>query len=222
MIAQRFRRAPVRPLDVMFAAGSHVAILRYLWRTGGADTGRAIGRAVGVSHHIVHRALQPIGAQGILDVERQGRSIVYRLNKEHWLVRKGLNPLFAAEAEVHAAIGIAVRRAARVPVRSVILFGSEARGAARSGSDIDLVCLTASEATRAAAESNLMAATGKIRRQFGRPLSVIVWSVADFASRYQRRDRLVREIIETGWVVAGESLSEVTRVGGTERHSNKA
>ncbi len=71
----------------------------------------------------------------------------------------------------------------------------------------------------APAESNLTAAAGKIRRQFGRPLPVIVWSVADFASRYQHRDRL-REIIETGWVISGESLSEVTRVSGTERHPN--
>jgi predicted nucleotidyltransferase len=222
MIAQRVRRIPVRPLDLVFAAGSHVAMLRYLWRTGGADTGRAIGRAVGLSHHIVHRALQPLGSQGILDVERQGRAILYRLNKEHWLVRKGLHPLFAAEADVHAAIGKAVRRAARVPVRAVILFGSEARGDARADSDVDLVCLTASEATRTAAESNLTAAAGQIRRQFGRPMAVVVWSAADFARRYRRRDRLVREIVETGWVIAGESLSEVTRPSGAERHSHKA
>lgn len=193
----------------MFAAGSHVAILRYLWRTGGAHTGRAIGRAVDLSHHVVHRALQPISAQGVVDVERQGRSIVYRLNKEHWLVREGLAPLFAAEAGVHAAIGTAVCRAARLPVRSVILFGSEARGEPRADSDVDLVCLTAWPATRAAAEANLTAAAGEFRREFGRRMSIVVWSAADFARRYRRRNRLVREIAETGWVIAGESLSKV-------------
>lgn len=209
MTAQRIRRIPVRPLDLMFAAGSHVAILRYLWQTGGAHTGRAVGRAVGLSHHVVHRALQPIGAQGVLDVERQGRSIVYRLNKEHWLVREGLAPLFAAEAGVHAAIGTAVRQAAHVPVRSVILFGSEARGEVRADSDVDLVCLTARPGNRAAAEANLIEAAGQIGREFGRRMSIVVWSAADFARRYRRRDRLVREIAETGWVIAGESLSRV-------------
>jgi predicted nucleotidyltransferase len=209
MTAQRLHRVPAQPLDLVFAAGSHVAILRYLWRTGGAHTGRAIGRAVGLSHHVVHRALQPIGGRGVVDVERQGRSLLYRLNKEHWLVREGLAPLFAAEAGVHAAIGAAVRRAARVPVRCVILFGSEARGEPGSDSDVDLVCLTALPATRAVAETNLTAAAGEFRREFGRRMSIVVWSVADFARRYRRRNRLVREIAETGWVIAGESLSRV-------------
>jgi len=222
MSAQGVLGSQIRPLDLVFATGSHVAMLRYLWRTGGADTGRAIGRAIGVSHHVVHRALPPLGAQGILDVERQGRSILYRLNKDHWLVRKGLQPLFAAEADVHAAIGKALRRAARVPVRAVILYGSEARGDARADSDIDLVCLTASQAARTVAENNLIAAAGRIRRQFGRRMAVVVWSVADFAGRYRRRDRLVREIVETGWVIAGEALSEVIRPSGPERHSHKA
>lgn len=89
MTDQRVRRTPVRSLDLMFAAGSRVAILRCLWWTSGAHTGRAIGRAVVLSHHVVHRALQPIGAQGVWDVKSQGRSIVYRLNQEHWLVREG-------------------------------------------------------------------------------------------------------------------------------------
>jgi predicted nucleotidyltransferase len=209
MTTQRLRRIPFQPLDLIFAAGSHVRILRYLWRTGGAHTGRAIGRAVGLSHHVVHRALQPIGAQGVPDVERQGRSIVYRLNQEHWLVREGLARLFAAEAEIHAAIGTSVRRAARVRVPSVILFGSEARGETRADSDVDLVCLAASPANRSAAEANLTAAAGQMRREFGRRMSILVWSAADFARRYRRRDRLVREVAGTGWVIAGESLSQV-------------
>jgi hypothetical protein len=44
---------------------------------------------------------------------------------------------------------------------------------------------------------------------FGRRLSVAVWTAADFARRYRHRDGLVREIVETGWVIAGAPLSEV-------------
>jgi predicted nucleotidyltransferase len=102
-----------------------------------------------------------------------------------------------------------VRQAAGVPVRTVILFGSEARRKARSDSDIDVVRLTESAPIRTVAEANLAAAAGGIRRQFGRRLSVLVWDARVFARRYRARDRLVREIVDTGWVIAGAALSEL-------------
>lgn len=102
-----------------------------------------------------------------------------------------------------------MRQAAGVPVRTVILFGSEARRKARSDSDIDVVRLTESAPIRTVAEANLAAAAGGIRRQFGRRLSVLVWDARVFARRYRARDRLVREIVDTGWVIAGAALSEL-------------
>jgi predicted nucleotidyltransferase/DNA-binding transcriptional ArsR family regulator len=209
MKSHRVYRDMLRHLDTVFATGSHVVVLRYLCRTGGAHTGRAIGRAIGLSHHVVHRALSPLAALGMLDAERQGRSIVYRLNEHHWLVRDGLRPLYAAEAGLHPLLGEAVRQAAGVPVRAVILFGSEGRGEARADSDVDIACLTHGRKASAAAEDNLTKAAASLRRQFGRRLSVLVWDAREFARRYQARDRLAREIADTGWTIAGAALGEL-------------
>jgi hypothetical protein len=38
-----------------------------------------------------------------------------------------------------------------------------------------------------------------------------VLPAVEFARRYRRRDRLAREIVETGWVIAGEPFSEVLK-----------
>jgi predicted nucleotidyltransferase len=137
--------------------------------------------------------------------------MAYRLNEDHWLVRTGIRPLFEAEAGFFATVGDAVRKAAGVPVRSVILFGSVARGEADAGSDIDLLCLTASAAAVAETERNLSEGAPAVRREFGRRVSVLVLPAAEFGRRYRRRDRLSREIVESGWVIAGDSLSEVLR-----------
>ena len=51
----------------------------------------------------------------------------------------------------------------------------------------------------------------ELRRQFGRRLSLTVWPVSEFARRYRDRNRLVREIVETGQVIAGAPLAEVLR-----------
>ncbi|MBI2072372.1 MAG: nucleotidyltransferase domain-containing protein, partial [Gemmatimonadetes bacterium] len=119
-------------------------ILRYLCRAGGEHTGRAIGRAVQVSHPAIHRALRTLAARAMVQAVRHGPAIAYRLNEDHWLVRTGLRPLFDAEAAFLAEVGGAVQKAAGVPVRSVVLFGSVARGEASPESDLDLLCLTAS------------------------------------------------------------------------------
>jgi predicted nucleotidyltransferase len=149
--------------------------------------------------------------RGMVQSVRHGPAISYRLNEDHWLVKTGLRPLFDGESNFLTAIGEAVQKVAGVPMRSVIVFGSVARGEAAAVSDIDLLCLTEKEAARAEAEQNLADKATDLRRQFGRRLSVMVLPAAEFARRYQERDQLAREIVETGWVVAGDPLGEVLR-----------
>ncbi len=186
-------------------------ILRYLCRIGGAHTGRAIGQALQLSHSAVHRALRPLTVRHIVDAEPQGRVILYRLNEEHWLVQTGLRPLFEAEIGFFPRLGAAVQTAAKVPLRSVILFGSLARGDAKPESDIDLLCLTRTFQTREAAEANLHAAAPALLRQFGRQIFCLVWSVPTFRRRHRSGDPLVREIMNTGDAIAGATLTQVIR-----------
>jgi predicted nucleotidyltransferase len=91
----------------------------------------------------------------------------------------------------------------------VIVFGSVARGDAVAESDIDLLCLTVRADDGAKADRNLTEGAVALRHQFGRRLSVLVLPAAEFVRRYRRKERLVREAVETGWAVAGEPLSGV-------------
>lgn len=198
-------------LDEALGGTPHVRILRYLCRAGGEHTGRAIGRAVQVSHPAVHRTLRALAGRAMVQAVRHGAAIAYRLNEDHWLIRTGIRPLFDAESAFLSIVGEAVRQAAGVPVRSVLVFGSVARGGAGPDSDMDLLCLAARATEVPDAERNLAEAAAALRRQFGRRLSVMVLPAVEFARRYRRRERLSREIVETGWVVAGDSVSEVLR-----------
>lgn len=201
--------APGGLLDEALGRTPHVKILRYLCRAGGEHTGRAISRAVHISHPAVHRALRTLAGREIVQAVRHGPAISYQLNEEHWLVRTGIRPLFDAESTFFTAVGEAVRKAAGVPVRSVIVFGSVARGDAVAESDIDLLCLTVRADDGAKADRNLTEGAVALRHQFGRRLSVLVLPAAEFVRRYRRKERLVREAVETGWAVAGEPLSGV-------------
>jgi predicted nucleotidyltransferase len=147
----------------------------------------------------------------MVEAVRHGPAIAYRLNEDHWLVRGGIRPLFDVEAAFFVEVGEAVQKAAGARVRSVVLFGSVARGEAGSGSDMDLLCLTAGAASSAEVERKLLEAAPGLRRRFGRRFSVMVLPAVEFARRYRRRDRLAREVVEAGWVIAGDPLSEVLR-----------
>jgi predicted nucleotidyltransferase len=203
--------APQGALDAVWGEAPAMRILRYLCRVGGIHSGRAIGQALRLSHSAVHRALRPLTSRQIVDAESQGRAILYRLNEEHWLVQTGIRPLFEAESSFFPRLGEAVRTAAKVPLRSVILFGSLARGETRPESDIDLLCLAATSGTRETAEANLHAAAPSLQRQFGRPVSCLVWSTRQFQSRYRLGDPLVREILNTGDAIAGVTLAHAIR-----------
>ncbi len=203
--------APQGVLDTIWGEALAMRILRYLCRAGGAHTGRAIGQAVQLSHSAVHRALEPLTVREIVDAEPQGRAILYRLNEEHWLVRTGLRPLFEAELGFFPRLGEAIQAAAKVPLRSVILFGSVARGDARPDSDIDLLSLTMTSDTQETGEAHLLAAAPSLRRQFGRPISCLVWSAGEFMRRFRADDPLVRDILNTGDTIAGATLSQLIR-----------
>jgi predicted nucleotidyltransferase len=150
-------------------------------------------------------------ARQIVDAETQGRAILYRLNEVHWLVQTGLRPLFEAEIRFFPCLGEAIQTAAKVPLRSVILFGSLARGDARPESDIDLLCLAMTTDIRETAEANLHTAAPSLQRRFGRPISCLVWSTREFLRRYRSGDPLVREIMNTGDAIAGATLTHVLR-----------
>jgi len=198
-------------LDEALGSTPHVRILRYLCRAGGEHTGRAIGRAIQVSHPSVHHALRTLAGRGMVHAIRHGPAIAYRLNEDHWLIRRGLLPLFEVEAAFLTTLAEATRSAAKVPVRSVLVFGSVARGEAGPQSDIDLLCLTSNATAAGEAERNLAEAGPSLRRQFGRRVLAMVLPAAELARRYRRRHELTREIVETGWVIAGDSMSEVFR-----------
>lgn len=196
-------------LDEILGRTPHVRVLRFLCRVPGAHSGRAIARATGVSHPAVHRVLRTLAGRGMAAARRHGRALAYALNTDHWLVRDGLAPLFATEEAWLREVGAEVRKAVALPVRSILLFGSAARGDASAESDLDVLCLLKHVRQVPAAERALAPHGDRFRRRFGRDLSVMVMGAGAFRRRFRRRERLVREIVETGWVIDGAPVAEV-------------
>lgn len=130
-----------RALDDLFAAGSHVRVLRALLELpdGLTVSGRDIARRAGVSQPTAAEVLRALEDQGLLIVGRRPRAAYYRLNPDHVLAPM-LAEIFVRESEVRADLERRVASAiAGLPdVEAAYLFGSAARGDMRPSSDIDV------------------------------------------------------------------------------------
>ena len=140
MIAFPFTRLD-RPLDDVFATGSHVRVLRALDQLpdGLTVSGRDIARRAGVSQPTAANVLRTLEDQGLLIVGRRPRAAYYRLNPEHVLAPL-LSEIFARERQVRADLErrIADGLTGLRQVEAAYLFGSAARGDMRPDSDIDV------------------------------------------------------------------------------------
>lgn len=136
----------IRPLDDILSSQAKVAALRVLANSPVGLTGREIARRAGIAHGHISRVLRELTGAGIIAEQHVGRSCLYSYDDRSALSRQ-LKQLFVHEDRRFRDV---VRQLAKdTPgLQSIMLFGSEARGAAGAKSDTD-VLLVVDKATEA-------------------------------------------------------------------------
>ena len=84
-------------MDPMFAASSHVPVLRALLATTEGMIGRHVARAAEVNHQTCANRLARLTALGIVTRHIAGRAQMFHLNRGSPLVHDLLVPLFSCE-----------------------------------------------------------------------------------------------------------------------------
>jgi len=159
-----------RPLDDLFATGSHIRVLRALAALPGSAgaSGREVARRAGVSAPTARDALASLVDQGLVRVARSLGSASYRLDADHVLAPL-VYEMFARERGMRDALerdlSAALRRLG--DIETAYLFGSAARGDMLPHSDID-VAVTSSKAVP---EEN--ADLERLQRKYGNRVNVI-------------------------------------------------
>jgi predicted nucleotidyltransferase len=199
-----------QPLDDILSCGTKVAILRLLCLRGGSYTGREIARQTGLSASNTARALHELTAALMVEAQPIGRAIAYRLtDSEAPLVRR-LRELFGEEQARRQQAAEAIAR--RVPgFVSLILFGSEARGAAKATSDTDLLVIVEGRTEELDAQVD-----GILLKESLEQLLQSSWLIADLQEvvRWEEeRSEFWHNIVSEGVVLSGASLERLRRHG---------
>jgi predicted nucleotidyltransferase len=174
--------------------GARGAVLAALLRTDAPLTGRQIHAMVSDDYSLwtVQEAVKALTQLGLVNTRTIGRAGVHTINDDHVAVtplRALLDPITALTDTVREAVGD--------DVKTVILFGSIARGETKRHSDVDLAVIApAGWDGRADLED-------AVRTRLGNNCDVLVFTSEDFARLSSTGEPVVREIVTTGVALFG-------------------
>ena len=199
-----------RPLNWVFAASSHLAVLRVLKDTREGMSGRAVARAAGFTHQACRQAIAKLETMGIIRRQGAGKTQLIQLNFDNLLVQEAILPLFEAEKKAMGSLRSSVRKEFEGRALSATVFGSVARKEEEPGSDLDLL-LVAPKGSRDDLLEKAASLGRKTLAQYGLRVSPIVMTVAEARQRARRSEPLLANILSEGVDVLESRLEDVIR-----------
>ncbi len=193
-------------LENILGSNSKVAVLRVLLQSKIGYSGKEVARRAGMGLLAIQNALADLEGCGVVEVQRGRVEYRYRLNLEHYLVPHGLRQLYAGEREMLKSLASELRQILEGKVVAAGLFGSAARGEARSGSDIDLMVIVNTAREYDQVNNLLLEPVHLLSKRYGWPIQQVVYK-----KRNLRRDaRAMTDLlinVERDWMhVVGEDL----------------
>jgi predicted nucleotidyltransferase len=174
--------------------GARGAVLAALLRTDAPLTGRQVHALVSDDYSLwtVQEVLKSLTQLGLVNTQTIGRAGVHTINEDHVSVaplRVLLDPISALTDTVREAVGH--------DVKTVILFGSIARGEANIHSDVDLAVIAP------AGWDGRTDLEDAIRTRLGNACDVLVFTFEDFTRLSGTREPVIGEILTNGIALIG-------------------
>jgi predicted nucleotidyltransferase len=198
-----------RAFDEVLRSWSHVAVLRAILDSAGGMTGNEIARASGMHPRSALKALTSLEELGIVRRQRGGRDHLFTMNRDHFLTREGLLPLYQAEQKYRSAIEDSLASLLKDRVVSAVIFGSVSRKEETPQSDLDLCCIVISERKKRVVQELLACEAVSLYKKFGVKVAPVFLSVSEVEKK--KRSGLIREILNEGKVILGKRVEELLR-----------
>lgn len=198
-----------RAFDEVLSSWSHVAVLRAILDSAVGLSGNEIARASGMQPRSALKALTSLEELGIVRRQRGGRDHLFTLNRDHFLTREGLLPLYQAEQKYRSAIEDSLVTILKGHVVSAVIFGSVSRKQETPQSDLDLCCIVSSENKKGVVQERLASEAVPLYRKFGVKLAPVFFSLSEMKKK--KRSGLIREIRKEGKVIVGRRVEELLR-----------
>jgi predicted nucleotidyltransferase len=162
-----------------------------------------VARVSGMQPRSALKALTSLEQLGIVRRQRGGRDHIFTLNREHFLVRDGVLPLYHTEGQFLGVLLATLAATLKRPVISAVMFGSVVKQEETPLSDLDLCCIVSAEEQKEAIRELLNTEAATLYRKFGIKLAPLLFTVEEFRKR--SKSPLVKDIVEHGTLVVGRN-----------------
>lgn len=192
-------------------------VLAVLARADASFTGRQVHHVAGRhSERGVRNALHRLSAQGIVSRERVGSADQYRLNRAH-LAAPYVEALAGLRDELLRRVAAEFEEWA-LPAASAVLFGSAARGAMQTDSDIDVLVLRPDSvhADDPQWRTQLDELASKVTAWTGNDTRILEFDVDEARAGLAARDGVLLAARDEGLVLCGP-LTYLSQLGRKER-----
>ena len=198
----------------MLPEGSQARILRFLWESRSEWSGREIARRLTLSAPACHEALKKLDARGYVLFRRVSNLHLYKINPENYIVSDVFAPFFEAQKAIPAEIARIIKKTLvdgthGVIVRSLVLFGSRAKGEEDTASDLDLLIVVPTERDLKRVEPELEKLRKLLAQRFNIPFSPYAQTVAGMREKHHKKLPLVERMLKEGQTLYGPSLQEL-------------
>ena len=199
------------PLDKILDNEAKVRILRFLIKTNAQWNGRQIAREIGVTPATAHKALHGLHKEGVLILRNVGKTHVYSLNEDSYVVSDLLRPLFDREEKTLSSIISMIRRRIKASdvkkhISSVLLFGSVDLHKDRPTSDIDLAVVIKDKKSRKGAEALFEKIDEKVSSEFGNTVSPYINTEAEFKNKHNKGLGVIKNILKSHRLLYGKDI----------------
>lgn len=196
-----------KPLNSILGQKTKINILRHLALYKKEAATRELARETKIAPPNILKLLKELEAENILISKKIGNSISYSLNHSNLMVKKIILPMFNYENNLMNNLGSYLATNLKMPIVSIILFGSRARGEEKPKSDIDLMFIV-KKGDEDKCEKKIMDLNPKISATFGASITSIIYSTTKFSFKAKNKEPLVKNIIKEGKIIYGKYISD--------------
>ena len=169
-------------------------------------TGREVARNSGMTPKSALKALTDLENLSIVKRSIGGRDHIFTLNRNHFLVSKGIIPLLEVEMNYLPEVMNLIKKELSKDTLGIFLFGSVARKEEGIDSDLDICFVVKNKTTKRTVEKKKTELFNVIDEKYGASLGAIIFTLDEFKKRGLKGKSPVNDIINEGILVSGKPI----------------
>lgn len=191
-------------LEPILGKRNNLKALRYLalhkdWQFNITE----LAKDVSLNKGILSRLVEELERENIIKVMRKGKIKLFSINKENLFIKEIIIPLFEKEAEFPYKILEGLVEKVKDKTKSIILYGSFAKGNANLKSDVDLLIIT---------DEKLEKESERFKEEFLKKdllLRIDLMSEKELKRLYKLKEPFIISVLKNHKRLYGKSLMEM-------------